>query len=116
MYHFYGFLLSVVIGVAIVFILVNAVTFFVYGLPVSDSYLDEYFGDDLGSFHLNYYNDKILCCHEPEDVYISSTMPFPILFRWHLGNGGVIPKWSKWDKKLSEYRESLIEKQNETKS
>lgn len=96
----------VVIGTSGFFICVEFAHFMVLGWIIPEADLDAYLGKYLQVAQLNpYASERNLFCDVPQ--YISSSSQ-SFMAKWHIEDFGVIPRWSKWSKRLDERRAELL--------
>lgn len=99
-------ILFILFFAALFFLVIEGTHFHVYGWFIKEEELDAYLGKYLGQAGLNPYSENgTLFCDMPR--YVSRSNSF--LSKWSVERYGVIPRWSKWTKKLDERRAELME-------
>lgn len=89
-------------------IAVEIATFLIYGWFVSKEIEDVYSNLNEDKLRLNMYDSKILST----TPYITN-VPFSIFCKYHIGELGTVPRWSKLHKRINEY--FLIANKNKNK-
>lgn len=97
-------IIALVSPLLIVWVIVEISTRIVYGRFLDEGELDVYFGKYLASTYLNKFNDKIL---SGPPKYVSRHY-LSVFGRWHVSDHGVVPYWSKWNRRLDARRSELL--------
>lgn len=98
--------LSIILILLAAAIVVEVIHTIVFGWLLKEKELDAYLSKYLPFAKLNPFSEKrTLFCDMPNFIALNNSF----LSQWYIQDYGCVPRWSKWDKLISEKRRVLLE-------
>lgn len=100
-----SFLAGAILGLVIMVVMFEGISFSVYGWFIKEDTLDAFFSNHLEKYQINDMDKRrsILYAY-PEKLPFCSNSVFAPLGCWYIDEYGRIPFWSKWHSRLNDKR------------